>query len=287
MAQKRILVTGAAGNLGQDLLDRLALFERFDIAGTTSEQLNLTWEHERIFEVLDLLAPDVIINAGAYTQVDAAEADYETALRVNATAPGILAEWVKQHQCYLIHISTDYVFDGAKGALYEPQDSTNPINRYGESKLAGEKLIRGIAPEESVVIRTSWLFGKAAKNFVPFVIQAAQNQTPVRIASDQWGTPTWTGNLSKMILEAIDDRPTGILHGCSTGQTTRYQQALTICKLIDHAPDFMTAVLTNEFGFPAKRPPNTAMLSSFSSALSWEEATQRFLMGQGLLKAHV
>lgn len=287
MAQQRILVTGAAGNLGQDLLARLSLFQYFDPVGTTSEQLNLTWEKQRIIDVLDLLQPDVIINTAAFTGVDAAESDVDTAMEVNQEGPAALAEWTKQKERYLVHISTDYVFDGGKGSAYNSDDPTNPINRYGASKLAGEVAVQSMAPERSAIVRTSWLYGPGAKNFVPFVIQSAQHQTPIRVAMDQWGTPTWTGNLCKMLLEVLEQRPTGILHGCCKGVVTRYEQAEYICASLGLSANFMTPVSTESFHFPARRPVNTAMNTSFTCALDWQEATQRFLLTQGLLKHHV
>lgn len=287
MAQHRVLVTGASGNLGQDLLARLQLFDRFETVGTTSRELNLTWEKPRLCSVLDELKPDIIINTAAFTQVDAAESEYETALQVNAAGPEALAEWANHNARYLVHISTDYVFDGCKGSPYTPEDPTNPINRYGQSKRAGEHVVREILPEASAVVRTSWLFGAGARNFVPFIIQAAQTQTPVQAITDQWGVPTWTGNLSKMLLEVIDQRMTGVLHGCSTGMTTRYDQAMFIVDALGASSEFMTPMTMDAFDLPAKRPQNTAMQSSFGCALSWQDATQRFLLTQGLLKSHV
>ncbi len=287
MARQKVFVTGANGTLGQDLLARLALFDQFDLVGADRTRLNLLWDETTLKSALDELNPDIVINPAAFTQVDAAEAERETAMTVNGIAPGILAQWTQEKNRYLIHISTDYVFEGTKGALYLPSDPTHPINYYGVSKRAGEEAILQNAPGQSAVVRTSWLFGPGARNFVPFVLQAAQQQKPIRIAMDQWGTPTWTGNLCKMILQVMEERWTGVFHGCSTGMTTRYEQALHLCKAIGMPTDFMTPVPTEAFGFPARRPENTAMQSSFDCALNWEDATETFLKTQGLLPSHV
>lgn len=287
MARQRILVTGATGNLGQDLLDHLRLLDGYDIVGTGSGELNLAWSKEAIRKVLDELKPDVIVNSAAFTQVDAAETRYDLALKVNQGGPEAFAEWSFTHHGYLIHISTDYVFDGTKGTLYNPTDLPNPINRYGLSKRLGEEAVLNILPSNGLVLRTSWLFGRGARNFVPFLIQAAKSQSPVQITMDQWGTPTWTVNLCRMIAEAIRDRPAGILHGCSTGLTSRLEQARFLCECLGVSSAFITPATTESFRFPAKRPLNTAMNSSFRCATDWQSATQQYIQSQGLLKNHV
>lgn len=288
MAKQRLLITGASGNLGQDLIARLALFDHYEVVGTTRQDLDLTWLAKHVVQKLDDIKPDVIINTAAFTQVDAAEADATSATRVNAEAPNTLAEWAKRHEAYLVQISTDYVFDGTKGSPYLPADPPHPINHYGQSKYEGEQAVLAAYPEGALVLRTSWLFGPSAKNFIPFLVQAAQQQKPVRVVTDQWGTPTWSGNLCKMLLEILDTRPTGILHGCATGITTRLDQAYYICNLLGAATDFIEPTTTDQFGFLAKRPHNTALQTSFpESALSWEKGIERFLQTQGLLKSHV
>lgn len=280
-------MTGKTGTLGQDLLARLQLFPQYEILATDRTTLDLTETSEAIEAVLNQLQPDVIINTAAFSQVDDAEAHYETALKVNRDGPKALAKWTHQHQKYMIHISTDYVFDGQKGAPYEPEDLAHPINRYGQSKYEGETAVLNTLEENGLVVRTSWLFGTQAKNFVPFLIQAALSQSPVRVVTDQWGVPTWTGNLCKMLIEALETRPSGILHGCSTGRTTRYEQAQFICQCLDRPTDFITPVTTDSFQFVAKRPVDTTMKSSFASALTWQEATEKFLYTEGRIKSHV
>jgi dTDP-4-dehydrorhamnose reductase len=287
MAHERILVTGAQGTLGSDLLARLSLFHEREAVGTARSELDLSWEPSRIHTVLTEINPTVIINTAAFTAVDAAEERETEAFQVNEAGPRALAEWTTQNGRYLIHISTDYVFDGTKGSAYTPVDSPNPINRYGASKLAGEKAVMSSCPNAAVVIRTSWLFGPGGKNFVPFVLRAAQSQTPINVANDQWGTPTWTGNLCKMLLEVLESRPTDILHGTATGSANRYEQARYLCECLGVDSDFITPVATTFFNFPAQRPQNTSMVSSFSTALDWQTATDKFMQTQGHLKSHV
>ncbi len=277
MAQQRILVTGAQGALGQDLLARLRLFDEFEVIGTTRSQLDLSAPVETIHQTLDEIRPDILINTAAVTAVDAAETDYDMAIHVNAHAPQAMAEWASQHGAYLIHISTDYVFDGQKSTSYTPQDTPSPINRYGHSKWLGEKAVLSTLPNQGLVLRTSWLFGSHSKNFVSFVMNALKENKQVRIAMDQHGTPTWTGHLCKMILTCLNDRPTGILHGCNTGSTTRYEQAQYLREKLNAPESLLTPVLTEAFNFPAPRPVNTSMVCSFPDIPSWQEATDTYL----------
>lgn len=287
MAHPRILVTGAYGNLGKDLTDQLRLIPQYDVIGTGSDDLNLAWTGDAIRTVLDTLHPQIIINTAAFTDVDGAEDNRAAAFQINAKGPQVLAEWAAEHGAYLIHISTDYVFDGCKGIAYTPSDSPHPINAYGESKYAGEQAILTCLPSNAAIIRTSWLFGSGQKNFVPFLLRSAQSQTPIRVVEDQWGTPTWTGNLNTMILDALKNRMTGVFHGCSHGIVTRYEQALFIYDCLGVSTDLLTAVSADTFPFKAKRPVNTAMIPSFDSALEWKEATCHFLETQPVIKSHV
>lgn len=278
MADSRVLITGAAGNLGQDLLAFLQRSSQYTLIGTTRDQLNLTSPEAELMATLDAIRPDIIINPAAFTAVDAAESDFETAMQVNCHGPQVLAQWAEQNGAYLVHISTDYVFDGTKGKPYTPADLTNPVSRYGESKEAGEMAVLSAHPTGSAVLRTSWLFGSGQKNFVPFVVNAAKNQTPVNIANDQWGTPTWTVNLAQMIFETLLERPSGLLHATGYGRTSRYEQALMLCHLLKLPTEFMTSVPTSAFNFPARRPTDSSMQSSYSSAMHWEEATSHYLV---------
>jgi len=249
---------------------------QYSLLPVTRAQLDLSAGEADIFRTLDDLKPDVIINTAAFTAVDAAETQFDAAMQANCHGPESLARWASCNHAYLVHISTDYVFDGTKGTPYTPADVTNPISRYGESKEAGEMAILSAYPEGSAVLRTSWLFGSGQKNFVPFVLNAAQSQTPVNIAKDQWGTPTWTVNLGQMIAETLHERPSGVLHGSGYGKTSRYEQALFLCHLMKVSPQFMTPVETADFKFPAQRPKDSAMQSSFGCAMHWEEALSHY-----------
>jgi dTDP-4-dehydrorhamnose reductase len=275
----RLLLTGAQGSLGQDFT---AFLEKekpdsFILLACSRQDLDLAASPELLRQHLDDLAPDLIVNAGAFTQVDAAESNHQAADAANAIGPGILADWVSQKpDRYLIHISTDYVFDGkqTEGQAYQPADATAPINYYGLSKLKGEEAVLQAAPSQALVLRTSWLFGSQPRGFVSFVKKALEAGQAANIADDQTGTPTWTGSLCDMLALALIERPTGILHGCNAGKTTRYEQALWIAHCLNLPTNQLKTVSTAALHLPAKRPLNTAMVSSFPSALDWHDATK-------------
>jgi dTDP-4-dehydrorhamnose reductase len=286
MAKEVILITGANGSLGQDLVSRMDLYESYDARFTTRETLDLNWPAQKINETLDAVKPSVIVNTAAFTAVDVCESNFDQAIAVNAEGPQKLAQWAHKNKAYLIQISTDYVFDGQKGSAYEVTDLPNPISIYGLSKLSGEKAVMAESADNSCIIRTSWLFGPGSKNFVQFVINAAKEGEPVNIAHDQIGTPTWTGNLCKIIFFVIDEKPKGLFHGCSQGAVSRCDQAKFIAEAMAVSPKFITPVPTQFFQFPAKRPPNTSMVPSFPNAITWQEATEKFLQTQGLIASH-
>lgn len=287
MVNQRILITGVRGTLGQDLIDRLNLYDHFQVFGTSREILDFIWAKDMIISVLEDIRPNIIINTAAFTNVDSAEYKIRLASRVNTVGPEILAQWAVQANSYLIHISTDYVFNGKKGEPYTPEDIPDPINHYGLSKFMGEQLVRQNAPDHSVILRTSWLFGKGAKNFVPFVMRATKVNSAIQVATDLRGTPTWTGNLCKMILETIEHRLTGIHHATGIGNATRYDQAVYLCQKLGVNPHFITPVTHQELKYTAKRPLDTTMTSSFESAMEWHTATDKYLETQGLYQTHV
>jgi dTDP-4-dehydrorhamnose reductase len=285
----RLLITGANGSLGQDFQTfvHTTIPDAFELMPLSKADFDLSRSADALFEHLNEIKPDIILNAGAFTQVDAAEAQKKLALAANATGPGFMAEWTTQKpERYLIHVSTDYVFNGQKevGQLYEPSEPTDPVNYYGYSKLKGEELVLQAAPSQALVLRTSWLFGSQARGFVSFVQKNLQAGKPSKIASDQVGTPTWTGSLCEMIRQSINDRPSGVLHGCNAGYTTRWDQALWIAECLNLSDSIeFEPVTTRDLNLPAQRPMNTAMKSSFDDSLDWKLATESYF--HTLLKA--
>jgi dTDP-4-dehydrorhamnose reductase len=278
----RLLITGANGSLGQDFQAYVhkTMPEAFELIPLTRADFDLSCSADDMRVRLDELKPDIILNAGAFTQVDMAETQQDLALATNATGPGIMAEWIARYpDKYMIHISTDYVFNGQKeiGQVYEPHESAEPVNYYGVCKLKGEKAVLQAAPDQALVLRTSWLFGTQARGFHSFVHKHLHEDKTAKITQDQVGTPTWTGSLCKMILQAINDRPCGVLHGCNAGYASRLEQAQWIAQCLNLSQEArFEPVLTRDLNLPAQRPVNTAMKSSFDDILDWKLATEEF-----------
>ncbi len=280
----RVLITGAHGSFGHHAYQYLTTQHHdWEIIGLPRDQFDLSWPAEQLVDTLDCLNPDVILNAAAFTHVDNAETQTELAYQVNEKGPEVLARLVNQFpDRFLVHISTDYVFDGSKGSPYLPTDTPNPINAYGASKLAGEHVIMTTAPNQSAVLRTSWLYGRHPQGFVWFIINGLkQGKTDLNVVDDQYGTPTWTGHLAIMTDWVIQERLTGIFHACNDGCITRYEQACLIASTLGADPESVFVKRPTEaFNFPAKRPVNTAMISSFSTmdvpllkAVEWDWAS--------------
>jgi dTDP-4-dehydrorhamnose reductase len=200
----------------------------------------------------------LIINAAAFTAVDLAEADQETAQAVNGSAPGIMAEEAARIGARFVQISTDYVFDGQSASPYLPSSEPNPINSYGASKLAGERAVLEAAPD-ALVVRTSWVYASAGKNFVLTMLRLMRERPSIRIVGDQIGTPTWAGTLAKAIWSLADARASGIMHATDAGVASWYDFAAGIAEeakvfaLIDRIPEIVP-IPSTEYPLPARRP---------------------------------
>ena len=227
--------------------------------------------------------PDVIINCAAYNLVDRAEQEQGAAFAVNAEGPRILAEAAQDQGALLVHFGSDYVFDGTKeNGLYREADATNPLNEYGRSKLAGERAVRGILPDRSLVFRLSWVFGEGQQNFIVKLLQWSSTQEFLRVASDEVSVPTWTETVVEATLKALEQGVTGLYHLTNSGYCSRFEWARAVLrqKGIDK---FVRPVSMDVFSLPAKRPKFSAMSNHLItdrlniSLPSWEEAVERFL----------
>ena len=260
----RALITGAGGQLGVELLRTAKDFETVGLSHSDldigdSAAVDAAIEHHR---------PDVVINAAAYNAVDDAEKQSDLAFRVNATAPGNLARAAQRIGARIIHISTDYVFDGkSNNTPYKPGDATNPLNTYGRSKLAGEKEVAR-ATANHLVIRTSWLFSSHGRNFLQIILTTLKEGKTVRAVKDQSSVPTACRGLAEVIwLCAKRDGPRGIAHWVDRGRATRYDQAVAIREMAEHiglirgsAP--IQAALASDFKPAAVRPRFSVMDAS-------------------------
>ena len=198
---KTVLVTGANGQLGLAIQAATTDFPELKFVFAGKAELDITNEKEiaAFFENNQL---EYCINAAAYTDVDKAEEEPQAAYSLNETAPRLLAEACKKHGVFLVHISTDYVFDGTKGTAYTTEDTPNPINVYGASKLAGEKAITAVGGDYCIV-RTSWLYSKYGNNFQTKILEKAKTQPFLEVVCDLYGTPTYAPNLVVFLLSKI------------------------------------------------------------------------------------
>ncbi|MDC0407635.1 dTDP-4-dehydrorhamnose reductase [Candidatus Thioglobus sp.] len=286
----RILVTGKNGQLGQSINK---------IVDTGNGKNNYQQDNEFIFigrEELDLSKKesiasyfdnnnfDVIINCGAYTAVDRAEEEQNLTNQVNHLAVRKLAEIAYKKNIKLIHISTDYVFDGIGGKPYKETDKTNPINVYGKTKLTGEKALQEAMPTNAIIIRTSWLYSEYGNNFVDTMLMLGKERDKLNVVNDQIGSPTYATDLANAILKIIENKnyqtkspATEIYHYSNKGKVSWYEFAKEIFELADiHCA--VKPITTKQYPTPAKRPKNTLMnkakiAKTFSVGISdWKES---------------
>ena len=253
------MITGAAGQLGRCLAARAVTVDR-RVRGYSSTR----WDIADPATTPVLSADDVVINCAAYTNVDAAESDEQRAFRVNATGAGNVARACADAGARLIHISTDYVFDGDFGAAavrpYEPGDVVGPLNAYGRSKLAGERAVLAALPSAAVV-RTSWLYtGDSGHDFVAVMARKAAAGEPVEVVDDQIGSPTYVADLADALLQLVDgDRIAGLWHAANAGAVSRFEQARAVFGAVGADPELVRPVGSDRMPRPARRPPYSAL----------------------------
>src|SRR6266513_1860548 len=231
----KIVILGAGGRLGASLVRQFR--SKYDVAGFDHAQLDLS-NLDGLREKVGATAFDVLINAAAFTNVDACETERDRAFLINAEAPGVLAEICNEKDAKLIHFSTDYVFDGQKRAPYIEEDQANPISAYGESKLAGEKNVL-LAEDGHLVVRVSWVFGPDRPSFIDAMTKRAQQNEKVDAIADKFSTPTYTHDIARMLPQFFDRGVAGgILHFANAGKCSwqEYAQwALDCCHNADIA----------------------------------------------------
>lgn len=255
---KKILVTGANGQLGQCLQKISSQFEEFEFIFTDSETLDIT-NKEEVNDFFWQNAPDFCINAAAYTAVDLAETDIEKAFLVNADGTENLAEACAENNAQFIHVSTDYVFDGENNLAYTEEDFTNPLGVYGASKLAGDKLALEVNPC-SVILRTSWVYSEFGKNFVKTMLNLFSTKEELNIVADQFGQPTNANDLAEAIMKIIKSEKItpGIFNFSNLGRISWFDFAEKIAELSE-AKIKLNAIETSQYPTPAKRPKNSVL----------------------------
>ncbi len=275
MGFKNIVVVGASGMLGRELTTHLK-GKGYQVFGTTSETLSLLLTVDQMKEKLEPFQPDVVIQCAAFTNVDNAEREPDLAMAVNKDGTQKLGAACQSLGAIFAYISTDYVFDGLKGAPYLPTDRPNPINTYGLSKYYGELLISEQL-EHYYIIRTSWLFGIHRNNFVQWVLDQARQNGEVKATVDWVGTPTWTGNLAVAIENIIQSGEFGTHHAADAGVISRYDQALKICKMAGLSDAHIVRVENADLELPANRPLCTPLACPTIAVPSWETGFHAYL----------
>lgn len=294
-----ILLTGANGQVGFELarsLQGLGSVVSLDRTGLDLADL------ERVREVMGALRPALVVNAAAYTAVDRAETDVDAAMRINAEAPGVLADEAARLGAALVHYSTDYVFDGSAARAYVEDDETGPLNAYGRSKLAGERAIEATGCPH-LIFRTSWVYGVRGKNFLKTMLRLGEERAELNVVDDQIGAPTWANTIAGMtanvLAQAIgtgtDDarwdnwwrERSGVYHLTAAGQTSWHGFAEAIFELAGLAQKpIVHAIPASAYPTPATRPSNSRLSNDKLArtfglrAPEWREALRLCLVGE-------
>lgn len=278
----RLLVTGPDGMLGRDLIEQLN--GRHEIEQAPLAVLDVT-DREAARSVVKSFRPDAVINCAAYTNVEMAEDEPRIAYAVNAFGPQNLALACHESGADLYHVSTDYVFDGSRSS-YSPFDATGPINVYGQSKLAGERLLEWCA-RRFCIVRTSWLYGRHGVNFVEKILQRAEQTAGLRVVNDQVGAPTWTVNLAGALVEMVERRIYGVYHYTDDAGSgvSWYDFALESLKLAGKNQR-VAPVSSGEFKTKARRPAHSTLDCSLTDALGirqmdWKDSLARYMKARG------
>lgn len=284
----RILIMGKHGQLAQELARTAP--DCVEFRCVSSDETDVSNEQD-VFQCITSYRPRLIVNAAAYTQVDKAESEVKDAFAVNAQGVLHLARACDAVNARLIHISTDFVFDGTKSSPYLPQDITNPLSIYGKSKLEGERLAQKAMPHNNLLIlRTSWLYSSYGRNFIKTMLRLATTQNEIRVVCDQVGSPTWAYDLARAVWNAVNREDVcGIHHFSNAGVASWYDLAVAVFKeamsvgLLCREP-VVHPIPTQAYPTPAKRP-SYSVLNCFHTwdCLSvtprhWREGLQRMLM---------
>lgn len=287
---KTILLTGRTGQVGHELVTALEPLGRVIAVGR--EQLDLA-NPDSIVRCIRDNTPDIIVNAAGYTSVDGAETAYDLATQINAAAPGIMAGEAKRLGALLVHYSTDYVFDGTQRRPYTENDAANPINAYGKSKLAGERLITQSGCDH-LILRASWIYSARGSNFVLAMLKLAREKQELRVVNDQIGSPSWARELAlatRNLLNKAESVPetTGIYHFSAPDTVSRFdfaQHIVSLAQSLSEKRDGWAKILpttTADYPLPALRPLHVATSKEKLKRVfgiempSWENQLEAFM----------
>jgi dTDP-4-dehydrorhamnose reductase len=275
----KILVTGYNGQLGYDVV-RVGKEKGFEMIGTGRGELNITNE-QSVHDFVLNLKPDAIIHCAAYTAVDKAEDDKDTCWSVNVDGTKYLAAAAKKVNAKFMYISTDYVFDGMGTTPFKETDTPNPVGYYGLTKYEGEKVVQSLL-EEWYIIRISWVFGINGNNFIKTMLRLGESRDQLTVVNDQFGSPTYTFDLAKLLIEMIQTEKYGIYHASNEGFTTWADFAKEVFSQAGLTVN-VEGIPTDEYPTRAVRPKNSRMSkqklvdNGFSPLPTWQDALQRYL----------
>lgn len=273
----RILVTGAAGQVGAEVVARAVGHEVL----AADRSILDTNDRSAVERVVGEFAPEAIVNCGAMTDVDGCERDPDAAYAQNALAPRWLALAARPLDAHVVQVSTDYVFDGTLGAAYREWDLTNPLSVYAKSKLGGEQEVIALAPSFAIA-RTAWVFGKPGGDFPSWVLRTAAAGTLKGLVSDQWGSPTYAGDLADVLVTMCERREMGVFHVANSGRATRHEQGQRTLARLGRTAD-VPEITADSLARPAARPRDVALdsrslaLAGLASMRPWTEALDEYV----------
>jgi dTDP-4-dehydrorhamnose reductase len=275
----KVLVTGSEGQLGQELTELLPR-RGHEIVACSRSQLDIT-DPKIVEENLVLHAPDLVINAAAYTDVDGCETEEELAYRANALGPRNLAQLCERRGCEILHVSTNYVFDGTGKRPYKPFDSPSPISAYGRTKLAGEEYVKHLS-NRWYIVRSAGVYGRG-HNFVQTMLRVAAERDVLKVKDDEFISPTYARDLAEGTVRIVDSGEYGLYHLTNSGSCSWYEFAREIFQLAGVEVE-VVPIPSSEYPLPAARPAN-GLLSSLGSPefRHWREALKDYLRREGIL----
>lgn len=285
MKRKKIIITGAYGQLGSEC--RKIMSAAYDVYPFSKKELDIR-DMDRVNSVVGDIRPHVILNCAAYTDVDGAESNKDIAEEVNVKGVANLAKVASNYGAKIIHISTDYVFDGRKEIpkAYTEYDQPSPISVYGDTKLEGEEQVRNIC-HNYIILRTGWVYGLHGKNFPKTILKLSlKKDTPLKVVDDQYGSPTWAKSIALQIQVMIKNELTGIYHATSEGYCSWYEFAKFLLEAIGIKKEVIPCS-SEEFKRPAKRPKNSILenyqlkFRSLNIMPFWKYAFLAFLREEG------
>lgn len=280
----RILVTGAKGQLGTDLMNELAK-RGIDGIGVDVDEMDIT-DPEACRRVISSSKAEAVIHCAAYTAVDAAEDQVEVCRKINGDGTRNVAEVCRDLDIKMMYISTDYVFDGQGERPWEPDDHREPLNVYGQTKYEGELAVEELV-EKFFIVRIAWVFGLNGKNFIKTMLRLGRENGAVKVVEDQVGSPTYTYDLARLLVDMIQTEKYGRYHATNEGICSWYEFAVEIFKQAGMDQVAVTPVDSSGFPAKAKRPKNSRMSkeklteNGFERLPSWQDALNRYLVSLG------